>query len=132
MSNKSFSKCFYNKRQTIKVIDLSLFFPFSGTSVSADKESSSQRAAKNLVVARRLFAVVVSDFLCWFPVCVLGLLAASGTQVNKQVNVAVSILVLPLNSALNPFLYTVNVLMEKREKTRMDKLEKKIRRLYKV
>jgi hypothetical protein len=58
--------------------------------------------------------VVVSDFLCWFPVGVLGLTAYSGLPVPGEANVAVAIFVLPLNSVLNPFLYTLNVLMEKR------------------
>ena len=37
-----------------------------------------------------------------------------------------AILVLPFNSALNPFLYTFNILMEKRAKKREEKLLKKL------
>ena len=66
------------------------------------------------MIARRLITVVVSDFLCWFPICVLGLIALSGVPVPGDVNVAMAIFVLPLNSALNPFLYTVNIVLEKR------------------
>ena len=77
---------------------------------------------RDFVIARRLFTVVVSDFLCWFPIGVLGLMANRGTPVPGEVNMAMAIFVLPLNSALNPFLYTFNILMEKRRKVREARL----------
>ena len=83
---------------------------------------SSTNTPRDLTVARRLITVVVSDFLCWFPIGVLGLMANSGTPVPGEVNVAMAIFVLPLNSALNPFLYTLNMLMEKRRKAREARL----------
>ena len=70
----------------------------------------------DLIVARRLLSVVVSDFVCWFPIGLLGLLASRGVAVPSEVNVAMAIFVLPLNSALNPFLYTFNMIMERRRK----------------
>jgi hypothetical protein len=76
--------------------------------------SDTSSVSQNLTIARRLITVVVSDFLCWFPVGVLGLTAFTGLPVPGEANVAVAIFVLPLNSALNPFLYTYNMLIEKR------------------
>ena len=70
----------------------------------------------DLTVARRLLSVVVSDFVCWFPIGLLGLLASRGVAVPSEVNVAMAIFVLPLSSALNPFLYTFNMIMERRRK----------------
>ena len=43
-------------------------------------------------------------------------MASTGTRIPDELNVAVAIFVMPFNSALNPFLYTFNVLMEKRQK----------------
>jgi hypothetical protein len=76
--------------------------------------SNKGSVSQNVIIARRLITVVVSNFLCWFPVGVLGLTAFSGLPVPGEANVAVAIFVLPLNSAINPFLYTYNMLMEKR------------------
>ena len=70
----------------------------------------------DLTIARRLLTVVVSDFVCWFPIGLLGLLASSGVAVPSEVSVAMAIFVLPLNAALNPSLYTFNMLMERRRK----------------
>nr|KAG5688896.1 hypothetical protein BaRGS_009737 [Batillaria attramentaria] len=80
--------------------------------------SETTRKSKDLVIARRLLVVVMSDFLCWFPVGFLGLLASEGTPIPGEVNVALAIIALPVNSALNPFLYTLNVVLERRRRAR--------------
>ena len=79
---------------------------------------------KDQTIARRLITVVMSDFLCWFPIGLLGLLSSTGTAVPGEINVAIAILVLPLNSALNPFLYTLNMIMERRRRSKEDRLRK--------
>ena len=84
----------------------------SNTIMSSDTTKTSQDVA----IARRLISVAVSDFLCWFPIGLLGLLAYNGTAIPGEVNVAMAIFVLPLNAALNPFLYTFNMLKERRRK----------------
>ncbi|KAL8566547.1 hypothetical protein ACOMHN_009761 [Nucella lapillus] len=73
------------------------------------------RKAREKRVARRLLAVVMTDFLCWFPIGLLGMLARYGVPIPGQVNVAIAIFVLPFNSALNPFLYTLNIILERRQ-----------------
>ena len=77
---------------------------------------STTKKSQDLIIARRLLSVVLSDFMCWFPVGLLGLLAARGTPIPGEANVAMAIFFVPLNSALNPFLYTFNMVMEKRRK----------------
>ena len=37
---------------------------------------------------------------------------------------AVAIFVLPVNSAINPFLYTLNLILERRQKSREERLER--------
>ncbi|KAK7096328.1 G-protein coupled receptor GRL101-like [Littorina saxatilis] len=88
--------------------------------------TSTTRKTQDLTIARRLVAVAMSDFLCWFPIGLLGLLASRGVPIPGEVNVAMALLVLPLNSALNPFLYTVNVLLERRRLAREERLRKLI------
>jgi hypothetical protein len=95
-------------------------------SVQANSMSVSNSSAKNndLNVARRLMAVAMSNFLCWFPIGLLGLLLSRGVPVSKELNVGMAVFVLPLNSALNPFLYTLNVVLEKRRLAQEEKLRK--------
>nr|KAG5705343.1 hypothetical protein BaRGS_011115 [Batillaria attramentaria] len=72
-----------------------------------------------MAVARRLFLVVFTDFCCWFPVGLMGLLASRGTPIPGVLNVWTAIFVMPLNSAVNPFLYTLNTLRQRRTKRKM-------------
>ena len=95
-------------------------------SIRLNSMSVTNTTAKShdLTIARRLLTVVVSDFVCWFPIGLLGLLASRGVAVPSEVNVAMIIFVLPLNAALNPFLYTFNMLMERRRKKKEAELMK--------
>nr|KAG5693996.1 hypothetical protein BaRGS_002294 [Batillaria attramentaria] len=74
------------------------------------------RHQQDVAIARRLFLIVFSDFCCWFPIGVMGILAERGTPLPSVVNVWAAIFMLPLNSAINPFLYTLNTMLERRRK----------------
>nr|KAG5710619.1 hypothetical protein BaRGS_013265 [Batillaria attramentaria] len=84
--------------------------------------STPNRKSQDLTIARRLIAVVVSDFLCWFPVGLLGLMSSSGMPFPSEVNVGIATFALPFNSAINPFLYTLNIILEKRARARNKQL----------
>ncbi|XP_076445826.1 uncharacterized protein LOC143283470 [Babylonia areolata] len=75
----------------------------------AEAKGSEKAKSKDTAIARRLITIAMSDFLCWFPIGLCGLLAANDVIIPGEVNVAMAIFILPLNSALNPFIYTVNV-----------------------
>ena len=90
-----------------------IYWTVSGAS-TVSSTADSGRKSRDMAVARRLVTIVVTDFLCWFPVGALGLLATGGTPVAGEVNVALGICVLPINSAVNPFLYTLNTLLQAR------------------
>ena len=58
----------------------------------------------------------MSDFLCWFPIGFLGFLASNDIPVPGELNVVIAIIVMPLNSAMNPFLYTLNIVLDRRRR----------------
>ena len=97
-------------------------------SIRANRMSTSDSTKKSndLRIARRLITVALSDFLCWFPIGLLGLLASQGIPIPGEVNVGMAIFVLPLNSALNPFLYTLNIILERRRRSHDEKLMKEL------
>ena len=53
-------------------------------------------------------------------------MALAGVSIPGEINVAMAVFVLPLNSALNPFLYTFNLVTEKRKKASEERLLKKL------
>ena len=101
----------------IAVGQVAIYWTVGGASTMSTTTDSG-RKSRDVAVARRLITIAVTDFLCWFPVGALGLLAAGGTSVAGEVNVGLAICVLPINSAVNPFLYTLNMLLQARRMRR--------------
>ena len=108
------------------VIAAGQFFIYWSIHVNTMSSDQTTRQSHDLTIARRLLTVAMSDFLCWFPIGLLGLLASSGTPIPGEVSVAMAIFVLPFNSALNPFLYTLNVVLEKRRRLEDERIEKRL------
>nr|KAG5693010.1 hypothetical protein BaRGS_005634 [Batillaria attramentaria] len=104
-----------------------IFYNIQSTAMPTMKGHRKQ----DTVIARRLFLIVCTDFCCWFPIGLMGLLAARGFVMPGVVNVLAAVFVLPINSALNPFLYTINALLERRaKKVERKRLEKMMGRLH--
>ncbi|XP_059141910.1 G-protein coupled receptor GRL101-like [Physella acuta] len=70
---------------------------------------------REIMVAKNLSLVVMSNFLCWFPVCVIGLMTARGHTFSQQTYGWLAVFVMPLNSAVNPVIYTLPVVYKKWE-----------------
>ena len=92
---------------------VSIYASIQANSLTSTNSDTSK--AKEGTIARRLITIAVSDFLCWFPVGLLGVLSFNGVPIPEELNVAVVIFILPVNAAINPFLYTVNMILEKRQ-----------------
>ncbi|CAG5114684.1 unnamed protein product [Candidula unifasciata] len=75
----------------------------------------SSRRAEDITVAKQLSLVVLSNFLFWFPVGIMGLMSLGGYEVSSQVYAWTTVLLLPINSAANPVLYTIPALLVKWE-----------------
>ena len=68
---------------------------------------------RDMVVARQLSLIVVTDFLCWFPICVMGLMVQNDVTIPSSAYAWSAVVILPLNSPINPLLYTLkNALIE--------------------
>ncbi|XP_070206294.1 G-protein coupled receptor GRL101-like [Littorina saxatilis] len=110
----------------IAIGQASIYAAITANSMDSVAVTDTSRKSADMRIARRLFSVALSDFLCWFPIGLLGLLAARGVAIPGEVSVGLAILVLPLNSALNPFLYTINMLLERRGRGRDERLLKQV------
>nr|KAG5709281.1 hypothetical protein BaRGS_018033 [Batillaria attramentaria] len=95
---------------------------FSSVKANVLATDKNQKSKTSPSLVRLISVAVVGLFSCWFPIGLLGLLASAGVPVPGEVNVVMAIFVLPFNSALNPFLYTFNLRMERRREKREKKL----------
>lgn len=58
--------------------------------------------------AARLFFIIFTDFCCWMPVIILGILSLTNNFHDSKgaAYVWIAVFVLPINSSINPILYT--------------------------
>ena len=67
-------------------------------------------------LAIRMALIVGTDFICWMPIIIMGLLSASGAvEIPADVYAWTAVFILPLNSSLNPYLYTFSVAWQRKK-----------------
>ncbi|XP_078495744.1 uncharacterized protein LOC144751251 [Ciona intestinalis] len=62
--------------------------------------------ARKQSMQNRIFRLIVTDFLCWIPICIMVYISLSGVKIDRVVYATSAGILLPLNSALNPLLYS--------------------------
>lgn len=69
---------------------------------------SSSQISRESALARRMTFIILTDFCCWMPVIVIGILSLLGKfdDPGKQAYAWIAVFVLPVNSSINPILYT--------------------------
>ena len=76
----------------------------TATHVGRFKESHSEE----IQMAIRMAVVVLTDFFCWMPIIIMGILVQTDViTLSPTVYAWIVTFVLPINSAVNPFLYTL-------------------------
>jgi len=68
----------------------------------------SRNLNRESAMAKRLVFIVMTDFCCWMPIIIINILCLTGhfNDPDKIAYVWIAVFVLPLNSSLNPILYT--------------------------
>jgi len=54
----------------------------------------------------RVALLVATDCLCWLPICIIGFMSATGYAIPQAAYAITAVILLPINSALNPMLYS--------------------------
>ncbi|XP_033635439.1 uncharacterized protein LOC117296560 [Asterias rubens] len=86
----------------------------------ASKQCTRKRETmEEIKMATKMGIIVGTDFLCWMPIITMGLLSLSGkTTIPQEMYAWAAVFMLPVNSAANPYLYTISSLDRTRKKTR--------------
>ncbi|CAG00416.1 unnamed protein product, partial [Tetraodon nigroviridis] len=83
----------------------SMFYSIYKTGINATDLRS--RLHRDVAVANRFFFIVFSDALCWIPIFLVKILSLLEVEIPGTISSWVVIFILPINSALNPILYTL-------------------------
>ena len=88
---------------------------------NTSKKVRSTNMKRESQMARRMFFIILTDFLCWMPVILIGLLSLLRKfhDPEKQVYIWIAVFVLPVNSSINPILYTFSTPDVRRKVGRM-------------
>ncbi|XP_012935010.2 G-protein coupled receptor GRL101-like, partial [Aplysia californica] len=98
---------------SIAVGQILIFRSVRANSTKMKGATTANRRNQDTAIAQKLALVVITDFLCWFPIGVMGLLSKTSVPIPGEANVVATIFILPLNSALNPYLYTLSGVRQK-------------------
>uniref|UniRef100_A0A3Q2Z747 Relaxin family peptide receptor 1 n=1 Tax=Hippocampus comes TaxID=109280 RepID=A0A3Q2Z747_HIPCM len=83
----------------------SMFYNIQRTGTQTTKYSN--HIKKEVTIAKRFFSIVITDSLCWIPIFILKILSLLQVEIPGTITSWVVIFILPINSALNPILYTL-------------------------
>lgn len=85
-----------------------LYFLMSKPRLLRKKSTLPKKCAKSQSknIQRRVALLVASDFACWVPCCMIAFLRLGGVNVSNTIYAFAAIILLPINSALNPILYS--------------------------
>ncbi|XP_012939299.1 G-protein coupled receptor GRL101 [Aplysia californica] len=73
------------------------------------------RESKERNLVKRFFFIVITDFVCWIPIIVIKIVALAGVEISGALYAWVIVFILPVNSALNPLLYTLTTKLFKKK-----------------
>ena len=93
------------------------------------KIQSVHREKNRLTMQRRISRIIVTDFLCWIPICIMVFLKLSGVYVDDVAYIVSAGLLLPINSAFNPILYSplLGEIVKTYKKVKILKKKKKVK-----
>ncbi|XP_072025436.1 uncharacterized protein [Amphiura filiformis] len=78
---------------------------------SAKVRNSNRGLGKEIKLATKTMLIVATDMFCWLPIVLMGILSLTGAAVIPPTVYAwIAVFVLPINSSLNPYLYTISSL----------------------
>ena len=77
----------------------------SKSSASVGRAKKNQPNAQTARMQKRIARIIATDFCCWIPICVMAYVRL-GVEFSDIVYQISAVVLLPINSALNPFLFT--------------------------
>ncbi|XP_070556438.1 G-protein coupled receptor GRL101-like [Ptychodera flava] len=100
----------------ISILYLTMYLAIRRTTLATGVQLQ-QKARETAAIAKRMTLIVLTDFFCWVPIAVMGMLALTDTvTIPGSVYAWAAVFILPINSAINPFLYTISVIKMTKKK----------------
>ena len=92
---------------TIAVCYISLFYESRRLSEKSRENNKQKSSSKEAKMKKRIATLIATDFLCWIPICVMCYVKMNGGEFSNIVYEITAVFFLPINSVLNPFIYSL-------------------------
>ena len=56
---------------------------------------------------KRIATLIATDFVCWIPICIISYIRIGGVDLSNIVYQITAVFLLPINSVMNPFIYSL-------------------------
>jgi len=86
-------------------IAVSYFLIYKYSSESSKIVQSTKSKERMVKMQKKIARIIATDFCCWIPICIMAYVRL-GVVFDDLVYQISAVLLLPINSALNPFLYS--------------------------
>ncbi|XP_078491522.1 uncharacterized protein LOC108950445 isoform X1 [Ciona intestinalis] len=73
---------------------------------TAQRQQTEQRQKNAKKMQRKISILILTDLCCWLPVCLMTFISLRKTGLHDSVYSYSAIILLPINSSLNPIIYT--------------------------
>ncbi len=85
---------------------------FIHVQMSTKQSGRASDREEEIKMAIRMAVIVATDFFCWMPIIIMGVLSQTGSVVIPvSVYAWSAVLIMPINSSLNPYLYTISTMV---------------------
>lgn len=87
------------------IVSYAMIYWISTRNVLNSANSTSTRN-RGSTMQRKISALIITDLCCWLPICVMAFLTQRQTYVSGTTYAIAAIILLPINSSLNPMIYS--------------------------
>ncbi|XP_071483694.1 G-protein coupled receptor GRL101-like [Diadema antillarum] len=99
------------------VVLITYIIIFIWVRVTRNKAGRRNSEGAEIKMAAKMSLLVGTDFFCWMPIIILGILVQSNiVTLSSDVYAWLVVFVLPINSSINPYLYTIVDAMSRKQK----------------
>ncbi|KAJ8034623.1 hypothetical protein HOLleu_21538 [Holothuria leucospilota] len=105
----------YFSSTCVIVISLCYVAMFTSAILSTGISGRHRDNKQELKMALKMSIIVGTDLLCWLPIIILGIGSAADVRISVDFYVWIAVFVMPINSALNPFIYTIPTMKSRKK-----------------
>ena len=99
----------------ITIAYTAIFFKFRASHQRMKESRANMTGNEEMNMALRMAVIVGTDLMCWMPVIIMGILSQTGAITIQPFMYAWTVVfILPINSSINPYLYTIFSLVSDR------------------